>query len=159
MALHTLTRHTRLAHPIGRVFEFFSRAENLEAITPPWLAFRILTPPPIELREGALIEYALRVRGLPMRWVSRITDWNPPHRFTDVQVRGPYRVWEHTHSFVEVDGGTEMTDSVRYALPFGPLGEIAHRLVVARDLRSIFDYRARRVDTLMQHDRINAIRR
>jgi len=156
MTVHKLTRHTRLAHPIGRVFEFFSRAENLEQITPPWLAFRILTPPPIELREGALIEYALRVRGLPMRWVSRITHWNPPHRFTDIQERGPYRLWEHTHSFVEVEGVTEMTDTVRYALPFGPLGELAHRLVVARDLRSIFDYRAKSVDSLMRHVRINS---
>ena len=141
MTVHTFTRRTTLLHPIDRVFDFFSRAENLEAITPPWLGFRIVTTLPIDMREGTLIEYSLRLRGLPLRWASRIERWNPPHAFVDVQVRGPYRLWEHTHSFAAIQGGTEMTDTVRYALPFGPIGRLAAPFV-ARDLRRIFDYRA-----------------
>ncbi len=148
MTVHTLTRTTRLAHPLDRVFDFFSRAENLEAITPPWLGFRILTPPPIRMREGAVIEYAIKLRGLPMRWVSRIEQWNPPHQFVDVQLRGPYRFWEHTHRFVAVEGGVEMTDTVRYGLPLGPLGSLFNFLV-KRDLRSIFDYRATHIQRLI----------
>jgi ligand-binding SRPBCC domain-containing protein len=149
MTVHTLTRHTRLAQPIDRVFAFFADAANLEAITPPWLGFRILTPPPIDMREGALIEYSIRVRGIPMRWVTRIEQWNPPRRLVDTQLRGPYLLWEHTHTFVEVDGGTEMTDTVRYSLPFGPLGVLVNRLLVARDLRLIFDYRSNKIKTLI----------
>jgi ligand-binding SRPBCC domain-containing protein len=149
MTVHTLTRTTRLSQPIDRVFDFFSNAANLQAITPPWLGFRILTPPPIDMREGALIEYAIRVRGLPMRWVTRIEQWNPPHHFVDVQLRGPYRLWEHTHRFVEVDGGTEMTDTVRYSLPLGPLGVLVNRFLVSRDLRLIFDYRSNKIKTLI----------
>ncbi len=141
MTVHTFTRRTTLLHPIDRVFDFFSRAENLEAITPPWLGFRIVTTLPIDMREGTLIEYSLRLRGLPLRWASRIERWNPPHAFVDVQVRGPYRLWEHTHSFAAIQGGTEMSDTVRYALPFGPIGRLAAPFV-ARDLRRIFDYRA-----------------
>jgi ligand-binding SRPBCC domain-containing protein len=149
MTVHTLTRTTRLAYPLDRVFDFFSRAENLEAITPPWLGFRILTPPPIRMREGAVIEYAIKLRGLPLRWVSRIDQWNPPHQFVDVQVRGPYRLWEHTHRFVEVAGGVEMTDRVRYALPLGPMGRVINYLLVERDLRSIFDYRQAHIERLI----------
>jgi hypothetical protein len=149
MTVHTLTRTTRLAHPLDRVFDFFSRAENLEAITPPWLGFRILTPPPIEMREGTAIEYAIKLRGFPMRWVSRIEQWDPPHQFVDVQVRGPYRLWEHTHRFVAVEDGVEMTDTVRYSLPLGLLGVAINYLLVARDLRSIFDYRASRIQRLI----------
>jgi ligand-binding SRPBCC domain-containing protein len=149
MTVNSMTRTTRLAYPLDRVFDFCSHAENLEAITPPWLGFRILTPPPIEMRDGAVIEYAIKLRGFPMRWASRIDRWNPPHEFVDVQVRGPYSLWEHTHRFVAVEGGVEMTDTVRYALPFGPLGTLVDRLLVSRDLRSIFDYRASRIERLI----------
>lgn len=145
MTVHTLVRQSRLPHPIDRVFDFFSRAENLERLTPASLRFRILTPGQIEMREGALIEYSLRLRGLPIRWLTRIEEWNPPHRFVDVQLRGPYRLWHHTHTFAAADGETDMTDTVRYALPFGPLGDLANHLFVARELRSIFDFRAARI--------------
>jgi ligand-binding SRPBCC domain-containing protein len=150
MTVHTLSRCAHLPHPVDRVFDFFSRAENLEAITPPWLRFRIVTPTPVEMREGALIEYSLRLRGLPIRWLTRIEEWRPPHRFVDVQLRGPYLLWEHTHEFSSRDGGTEMTDAVRYALPFGRPGDLACRRLVARDLRSIFDYRARHINLRMR---------
>jgi ligand-binding SRPBCC domain-containing protein len=149
MAVHTLIRHTFVPEPIDRVFDFFSRAGNLETITPPFLRFRILTPSPIAMRPGTLIEYALRVHGIPMRWLTRIEEWDPPHRFVDVQLRGPYRLWRHSHCFVPIDGGTEMTDTVEYALPFGPLGALIHYFVVAREIRSIFDYRAARIGRLI----------
>src|SRR5690242_13311754 len=103
MTVHTFHRKTRIAQPVERVFDFFSRAENLEAITPPFLRFRILTPPPIEMHEGALIEYGLRIHGLPMRWVTRIEEWSPPHRVIDIQLRGPYRLWRHTHVFTPLE--------------------------------------------------------
>jgi hypothetical protein len=131
------------------VFEFFARPENLERITPPWLRFRILNPSPIEMKQGATIAYSLRVRGIRLGWLTEIERWNPPVEFIDVQTKGPYRLWRHTHGFSEVDGGTSIVDTVHYALPFGPLGRLAHRLLVAQDLSRIFDYRAQRVQELL----------
>jgi len=146
---HTLRREQRLAGTPGEVFPFFADAGNLEAITPPWLGFRVVTPRPIAMREGALIEYRLRLHGLPISWLTRIEEWetDPTHpRFVDVQLNGPYSLWHHTHEFrPHPDGGTLMTDTVRYALPFGPLGSLAHRVLVRRDLERIFDFRARAV--------------
>jgi ligand-binding SRPBCC domain-containing protein len=150
MKEYTLQRELRVPHPLSVVFDFFSRAENLEKLTPPWMRFRILTPPPIEMKEGAAIAYALRVRGIPLRWISKIERWNPPFEFIDVQVKGPYKFWRHTHRFSEVEGGTSIVDIVHYALPFGPLGRLIHRLQVARDLAKIFDYRARQVQALFR---------
>jgi ligand-binding SRPBCC domain-containing protein len=141
--VHILERRQRLAVPLEHAFELYSEARNLERITPPWLGFRVSTPAPIEMREGTLIEYRLKLHGLPVRWRTRIATWEPPLRFVDVQLRGPYALWEHTHTF-ERDGEQAVVigDRVRYALPLGPLGEIAHAAFVARDLRRIFDYRA-----------------
>jgi hypothetical protein len=143
---HILTREQRLPGTPEEVFPFFADAANLEAITPPWLRFRIVTPGPIEMREGALIEYRLRLRGIPIRWRTRIDEWEPGVRFVDRQLSGPYALWHHTHEFAP-DGPdhTLMRDVVRYALPLGPLGELAHRITVKRDLRRIFDYRAETV--------------
>jgi ligand-binding SRPBCC domain-containing protein len=139
---HTLRREQRLEGTPEEVFPFFADAGNLEAITPPWLAFHVVTPKPIELRAGALIEYRLTLHRLPIRWLTRIEEWEPGVRFVDAQLHGPYALWHHTHEF-ERDGEhhTLMRDTVRYALPLGPFGEIAHRLVVARDLERIFDFR------------------
>ena len=141
-----LERSQRLAVPAERAFAFYADALNLEAITPPWLAFRVATPGPIEMRPGALIDYGLRLHGVPVRWRTRIAAWEPPERFVDVQVRGPYALWEHTHTF-EPDGADAVVirDRVRYALPFGPLGRLAHALFVRRDLERIFDHRRRAV--------------
>ena len=139
---HTLARRQRLAHTPGEVFDFFADAGNLEAITPPSLSFRIVTPRPIAMGAGALIEYRLRVRGVPLMWLTRIDTWEPARRFVDVQLAGPYALWHHTHVFEALeDGSTLMHDVVRYALPFWPAGEIAHRAFVARELRAIFDFR------------------
>jgi ligand-binding SRPBCC domain-containing protein len=126
--------------PLGEVFPFFAAAENLERITPPELRFRIVTPPPIDMREGALIDYRLRLDGFPFRWRTRITEWDPPHAFTDTQVSGPYHTWIHRHTFEAVDGGTRMTDEVRYRVPFWPLGAFALPLV-RRKVARIFRYR------------------
>jgi ligand-binding SRPBCC domain-containing protein len=150
MSQHILHRELSVPHPLSTVFDFFSRAENLERITPPWMQFRILTRPPIVMKPGATIAYALRVRGIPFRWLTEIEQWNPPHEFIDVQAKGPYRFWRHTHRFSEVEGGTSIVDIVHYALPLGPLGRLVHRLQVARDLARIFDYRSQRVQELLR---------
>jgi ligand-binding SRPBCC domain-containing protein len=127
-----------LPRPRDEVFSFFSDAFNLERLTPSTLRFRVLTPPPIEMRAGTLIDYRLRIRGIPVRWQSEITVWEPPYRFVDEQRRGPYRLWCHEHRFEERDGGTLCRDFIRYAAPGGPL---VNRLLVAPDVRRIFDYR------------------
>jgi ligand-binding SRPBCC domain-containing protein len=150
MRIHVLRREQRLEGSPQEVFPFFADARNLEAITPPLLRFRVVTPEPIEMRVGTFIQYRLRLHGVPVRWDTTIQDWSPPHRFVDVQVRGPYALWHHTHEFVATpDGATLMTDTVRYAIGFGPLGELARRALVTRDLHAIFAFRAERVPALL----------
>ncbi len=144
-------RSERLPVAIDRAFELHSQARNLETITPPWLGFRVITPEPIEMRAGTLIDYRLRLHGLPVSWRTRIEAWEPPVRFVDVQLRGPYALWEHTHTF-EPDGSDAVViaDRVRYALALGPLGELAHAVFVRRDLERIFEFRARAVAAQLQ---------
>jgi hypothetical protein len=142
---HVLEREQWIPAPLDRVFAFFSDAGNLEAITPPWLGFRILTPQPIAMRADARIEYRIRLAGVPLRWRTRIARWDPPRGFVDVQERGPYALWEHTHAFVSRGDGVHMSDVVRYALPLGPLGGAAHALAVRAALAAIFDYRFARI--------------
>ena len=129
-------------------FAFFSRPENLEEITPPFLRFHIVRADS-QLHAGSLIEYRLRVRGLPMRWASEISEWDPPRKFIDTQLRGPYAVWRHQHIFVPDNGGTRIIDDVEYALPFGILGRLAHVLLMRRDIERIFDFRQRRLAELL----------
>jgi ligand-binding SRPBCC domain-containing protein len=126
--------------PRDYAFAFFSDAANLQRITPPELRFRILTPKPIEMREGTLIAYKLRLLGVSLRWQARILRWQPPSGFVDEQVRGPYRLWEHTHRFYDDGDKTIVEDVVRYGLPFWPFGEIAHSLVRLQ-LERIFRFR------------------
>jgi ligand-binding SRPBCC domain-containing protein len=133
----------------AELFPFFADARNLEAITPPLLRFRVITPEPIEMRVGTLIQYRLRLHGVPISWLTSIQAWDPPHRFVDVQVRGPYALWHHTHTFQPAPEGTLMRDTVRYAIGFGPLGDLAHRVLVQRDLNAIFDHRAATVPRLL----------
>ena len=129
------------------VFLFFAEARNLEAITPPWLRFEVLTPAPIEMRAGTLIDYRIRVHGIPIRWRTEIAEWDPPRRFVDVQLRGPYTLWHHTHTFEERDGGTLCTDRVRYR-PRG--GAFINWLFVRRDVERIFAYRQQRLREIFQ---------
>lgn len=141
MRIHVLHREQHLPGPPEAVFPFFADAHNLEAITPPLLRFRIVTPDPIEMRVGTLIQYRLRLHGLPISWLTSIQAWEPPHRFVDQQIRGPYALWHHTHTFTDDGtGGTLMTDTVRYALPLWPLSRVAMPLV-RKDLDAIFAFR------------------
>ena len=152
--VHVLTREQHLPVAPAQVFPFFGDALNLEAITPPWLGFRVTAPGPIDMGPGTLIEYRLRLHGIPIRWSTTIAVWDPPRRFVDVQLSGPYRMWHHTHDFTEAsDGGTSMRDTVRYALPLGPLGALAHRLLVKRDLARIFDFREAAVGRYFEEGR------
>ena len=150
---HRLHYTTHLPLPRDEVFAFFADAENLERITPPELAFSITTPTPIDIREGALIEYRLGLFGVRFGWRTEITAWEPPYRFVDQQLAGPYRRWHHTHSFVEVAGpdgrpGTQMDDVVLWQLPLSPLGELAYPAVRAQ-LARIFGYRKRRIREIL----------
>lgn len=134
--------------PLAETFDFFSRPQNLARITPPWLAFRMVSDD-ADMREGLRIEYRIRPFGIPRKWVSGITAYDPPHRFVDEQLRGPYAGWHHEHGFRAADGGTEVTDTVSYALPLGPLGRLAHVLFVRRQLEAIFAFRQEQLDALL----------
>jgi len=145
-----LRREQVLEVPIGEAFDFFSRAENLQAITPPLLRFRITSQTSAEIGAGTLIAYRLRVHALPVRWLTRIEEWDPPHGFVDRQISGPYALWHHTHCFEELGPDrTRMTDVVRYGHRFGPLGTLAEHLLVRRDLDRIFDYRRDSIPRLL----------
>lgn len=149
MAEHILTRHLTLDLPRGEVFDFFADAGNLERITPPELKFHIITPQPIDMRPGALIDYKLRMRGLPVKWRTEISVWNPPDSFVDQQLKGPYKQWVHRHTFTELEPNkTLIEDDVRYRLPLEPLGDIVHFLV-RRELDYIFDYRKKAVAEIL----------
>lgn len=149
MRVYELRRETVVPRDRQEVFAFFSDAGNLEELTPSWLRFEVLTPRPVEMRVGARIDYRLKVRGLPLGWTSEITAWEPPERFVDEQVRGPYRRWHHEHRFEERPGGTAVLDRVRYAVPGGLLlDRLVHGLLVGPDVERIFDYRQRRLEEL-----------
>jgi ligand-binding SRPBCC domain-containing protein len=135
--------------PRAEVFAFFADPHNLQRLTPGFLGFRILTPPPIEMREGAIIDYSLRLHGLPVRWRTRIDCFEPEERFVDTQIKGPYRYWRHLHEFEEVPEGTLLRDRVDYELPLGPLGAVARQLFVRRSLERIFSYRREVIGELM----------
>lgn len=139
--MYVLTREQHIPRPRAEVFAFFSDAANLERITPAGLRFRVLTPGAIELRAGTTIDYRLSLSGIPFRWRTVIETWEPPARFVDLQTRGPYRLWRHTHTFDEVAGGTLMRDRVEYELPFGPLGRLVRRLFVGGQVERIFAFR------------------
>lgn len=147
-----LERTTRIAAPLSRVFEFFSAPENLERITPPSMHFRIKEGPARPLREGDRIRYRIRVFGLPLAWTTRIVLWREGESFADLQERGPYRHWLHTHTFREVNGGVEMTDVVEYELPFGILGRLFASRVIARQLDAIFAFRANAIADIFGRD-------
>jgi ligand-binding SRPBCC domain-containing protein len=150
---HVVRFEQFLPRPRAEVFAFFAAADNLERITPPELGFRIRTPLPIAMGPGTLIEYRLSLFGVPFTWQTRITAWEPPHTFTDEQLKGPYREWVHTHSFMEAAGGTIVHDEVRYRLPLFPAGELAWP-AVRLQIRRIFGYRRRRLAELFGADQL-----
>jgi ligand-binding SRPBCC domain-containing protein len=147
--VYRLERRQRLDRSVDQAFAFFAEARNLERITPSWLRFEVRGTDPGEVRDGTLIHYRLRLHGVPLRWTSRIEEWAPGRGFVDRQIRGPYRVWHHRHTFAADGEGTVIGDEVHYALPLGRLGELAHPLFVRRDLERIFDFRQTAVGELL----------
>lgn len=147
--VHELRREQLVRAGLPEVFEFFSQARNLEVLTPDWLRFEVLMPEPVRMCEGTVIDYRLRLHGLPLRWRSRIERWEPRRTFVDRQVHGPYRIWHHRHEFEVAGSGTIVRDIVHYAMPWGPLGQLAHVLLVRRDLARIFDYRTEAVKRVL----------
>ncbi|MDH3455562.1 MAG: SRPBCC family protein [Gemmatimonadota bacterium] len=146
---YQLHREQTVPVPLADVFEFFADPRNLGRITPAWLSFRMLNEGEVVMHEGLKIDYRIRPLGFPQRWTSIISTWDPPHRFVDEQVRGPYRRWLHLHEFRAVEGGTVISDQVSYELPLGLLGRLAHAAFVRRQLTTIFDYRTRAVLRLL----------
>jgi ligand-binding SRPBCC domain-containing protein len=142
LKLKTFWLRTELWLPRGRdeIFKFFADPRNLDRLTPSWLQFRILSPTDITMSKGTLLDYRLRIRGVPIRWQSEISSWDPPDRFVDRQTKGPYSLWLHEHTFAAHDGGTLVGDNVEYAVPGGT---IVQKLLVAPDIARIFNYRHR----------------
>lgn len=135
---YTLRTEVLVPAKLETVFAFFADPHNLNFLTPPWLSFSILTPSPIEMQTGARLDYRLKLHGIPIGWKTEITDWEPPNKFVDMQIQGPYRLWRHEHTFLEQHNGTLVIDNVDYTVPGGP---IVHWMFVKRDVERIFDYR------------------
>ena len=149
MKEYRLTTRTHVPVPLAEAFAFFADAANLGRITPPELGFAIATPEPIEMRAGAIIDYTIRLWGLPMRWKTRIAVWEPGVRFVDEQLSGPYRKWVHTHRFRSAGSGTDIEDDVAYVLPYGVLGRVFAPLIRVQ-LARIFRYREVAVSRILQ---------
>lgn len=148
MKPHILETVTIIKRPLSEVFDFFSRAENLSLLTPPELQFNITSPLPIQMKAGALIDYRIKLNGIPFNWKTEISEWTPPHRFADVQVKGPYVRWHHTHSFKEVNGVTEMIDTVEFLSPGWIFEPLINALFVERKVKQIFAYREEQLNKL-----------
>jgi len=152
MKLYSLDSVQFINKPIEDVFKFFSKPDNLSVITPPKLGFKILTPTPINMSTGRLIDYKIYLMGIPIHWRTLITDFEPPHMFVDQQIKGPYTMWHHTHTFQKVDGGVEIKDRVVYSIPFSILGRLLNFLWIRKDLENIFNYRKKVIDELFEND-------
>jgi ligand-binding SRPBCC domain-containing protein len=148
MADHVLETRLWLARPRSQVFAFFADPTHLERVSPPSLRLRLLTPA-VPLAAGAVLDFRVAWLGLPLRWRAYIREFDPPYRFVDVQVRGPWARWEHRHRFLEEDGGTWMEDRVTYRMALGPLGRAAYAALVHRQLRAAWAFRQARVAELL----------
>lgn len=148
MTIHVLERETVVGAPLGDVFPFFADAKNLERLTPPELRFRIVGDAPANVRAGTLIDYRLKLHGIPFGWRTLIESFEPGVAFVDLQIRGPYKLWRHTHRFEDLGRQTRMFDRVEYEVPFGPLGAIARAIFVTRQVGKIFDYRESAITAL-----------
>ena len=146
MKTYTFKKEQEISKNILEVFDFFSRPENLSIITPPKMQFNIMTPSPIEMKDGALIDYTVKILGLPIKWRTLITKYDPPNIFIDQQLKGPYSLWHHTHTFKKInDNETLIGDTVIYAVPFSFIGSIVHSIYIKRDLERIFSYRTKKI--------------
>ena len=146
MKLYTFKKEQKISKSIIDVFDFFSKPENLSVITPNKMDFKILTPSPIEMKEGTLIDYTVKIMSFPIRWRTLITKYDPPNMFIDQQLKGPYSMWHHVHLFEKInDNETLIKDIIVYAVPFSFIGSITHSLYIKRDLENIFDYRSQKI--------------
>ena len=152
MKIYTLESNQFINKPIEEVFQFFSKPENLSVITPAKLGFKILSPNPIKMEVGRLIDYNIYLMGIPIHWRTLITDYEPPNMFVDQQIKGPYAMWHHTHTFHKVKGGVEIKDRVVYSIPFGFLGRLLNYLWIKRDLNNIFLHRKKVIDKLFENN-------
>ena len=152
MKLYTLKKEQKISKNILEVFDFFSKPENLKTITPAKLSFNIITPTPIFMSKGTVIDYTIRLFKIPIHWRTLITKYDPPHEFIDEQIKGPYNFWHHTHKFKQVDGGVEISDKVIYSIPMGIIGQVLHFLWIKRDLEKIFLYRKKVIEDLLVHN-------
>ena len=152
MKLYTLESNQFINKPIEEVFQFFSKPENLSVITPAKLGFKILSPNPIKMEVGRLIDYNIYLMGIPIHCRTLITDYEPPNMFVDQQIKGPYAMWHHTHTFHKVKGGVEIKDRVVYSIPFGFLGRLLNYLWIKRDLNNIFLHRKKVIDKLFENN-------
>ena len=153
MNVYMLERELFVDQPRDVVFSFFAQPENLGRITPPAMEFKILTPQPIRMKIGALIDYSVRLWGIPTHWRTLITSYDPPQRFVDEQLKGPYIFWHHTHTFVKKGNGTLIRDRVQYVMPFGLFGKVFHVLFVKKQLEFIFTYRSRMIERIFREDK------
>ena len=149
---YLLEKHQFIQKPRIEVFDFFKTPENLEKITPKNLNFNIYTPSPILMEEGAVIEYQIKLLGIPIYWRTLINEYNPPNNFRDIQLNGPYDIWDHTHMFEECKNGTMMIDKIKYSIPFKIIGRMAHSIWVKRELQRIFDYRYEIIENIFKEN-------
>lgn len=152
--MRVIIRETTAYRPIEEVFGFFSDAGNLELITPPELKFRIITPLPIKMGKGTLIDYTINLNGIPFKWKTEITEWEPPYRFVDTQLKGPYRVWIHEHTFTSSGGNTIVRDIVNYRPPGSVFEPFITSLFVRKKLKRIFDYRKEKIESIFNTGQI-----
>ena len=152
MKVYTLENHQFIKAPLKNVFDFFSKPENLKEITPSKLNFKILTPTPISMKEGTMIDYTIELFGIPLHWRTLITKFDPPNQFIDEQLKGPYLFWHHTHTFIEKDGGVEMSDKVLYTIPMGFFGRFLHFIWIKNDLKKIFSHREKVIDKILANN-------
>lgn len=149
MKVYRLVSELELSARRPDVFAFFERPENLSLITPPQMGFKILTPTPLKMKEGAIIDYRVKILGVPQHWRTLISEYDPPNRFVDQQLKGPYLMWHHSHTFEEQGDNAIIRDEINYVLPFGPLGQIARALFVRRQLEGVFRYRRKVITELL----------
>ena len=149
MKLYELNKTQVINDSIDNVFDFFSEPENLKTITPEKLSFKILTPTPIDMNKGTVIDYTIRLFGIPIHWRTLITKYNPPFEFVDEQIKGPYNFWHHSHKFKKVDGGVEISDRVIYSIPMGIIGSVLHFIWIKRDLEKIFLHRKEVIENIL----------